>query len=133
MLSRCVGLVLGVPARSVACQVSYTTHTYRISAAMAAPIGGKGAAASRASQPAALVWFRSDLRVTDHEPLFRAAADLQLAQSLEQHGALLLPFFCLDSRELTPRAGEAAAGGGTILGIPQLGPHRLRCAEYSCV
>jgi hypothetical protein len=130
MLSRGVGLVLGVPARSVASQVSKTTHGYRISAAMAAPIGGKGAAAAR---PAALVWFRSDLRVTDHEPLFRAAADLQSAQSLEQHGALLLPFFCLDSRELAPRAGEVAAGGGTVLRIPQLGPHRLRCAEYSCV
>ncbi|KAL4856395.1 Cryptochrome DASH [Chlorella vulgaris] len=98
-----------------------------MSAAMAAPRGGKGAAAAR---PAALVWFRSDLRVTDHEPLFRAAADLQSA--LEQHGALLLPFFCLDSRELAPRAGEAAAGGGTVLGIPQLGPHRLRLLLEGC-
>lgn len=74
-------------------------------------------------KPAALIWFRNDLRLADHEPLHSAAADLQHCLSQGQ-SPLLLPFYCLDERELAPRAGELPQEGG--LDIPQLGPHRLR-------
>ena len=65
-----------------------------------------------AAAAASLVWFRSDLRLADHEPLYTAAA---------QAPQLLLPFYFLDERELA-----APSNGGGSLGIPQLGPHRLR-------
>lgn len=69
------------------------------------------AAAAAAARPAALVWLRRDLRLADNEPLHAAL----------QKGTqpLLLPFFCLDEREL-------AVAEGSLLGLPQLGPHRLR-------
>lgn len=86
--------------------------------AMAAASGGGAAAAAPA---AALVWFRNDLRLGDHEPLFTAASQLQ---GQAQGGALLLPFYCLDERELV-------APEGSRLGLPELGPHRLRQAPPS--
>ena len=124
--------------------------------------GGEGGSATAPAccrsgrrQPAALVWFRNDLRLTDHEPLFRAAADLQSCatarQDWEQQAAaplqqpqqqqpqqqqppqqppqqrqpmpLLLPFYCLDDRDLLPRRLPPEGSG-----LPKLGPHRLRQA-----
>lgn len=84
------------------------------------------AAAAAAASPAAhLVWFRpGDLRLADHEPLHTAAICLQSqlasrGQAAGQPAPLLLPFFCLDERQL-------AAAPHSLLGLPQLGPHRLR-------
>ena len=73
------------------------------------------AAAASGVGAAALVWFRNDLRLADHEPLYSAAS---------QTPQLLLPFHCLDERELAAPGGGSSSGGS--LGIPQLGPHRLR-------
>lgn len=88
--------------------------------------GGSVAAAASAppGHTAALVWFRpGDLRLADHEPLHSAACLVQQQPSHKQQQQvpppLLLPFACLDAREL-------AAGEGSRLGIPALGPHRLR-------
>ena len=100
------------------------------------------AAAAAASPTAHLVWFRpGDLRLADHEPLHTAAICLQSqlasrGQAAGQPAPLLLPFFCLDERQL-------AAAPHSLLGLPQLGPHRLRwvalllasslfCALRSC-
>lgn len=100
------------------------------------------AAAAAASPAAHLVWFRpGDLRLADHEPLHTAAICLQSqlasrGQTAGQPAPLLLPFFCLDERQL-------AAAPHSLLGLPQLGPHRLRwvalllasslfCARRSC-
>ena len=62
-----------------------------------------------------MVWFRNDLRLADHEPLCSAAS---------QTPQLLLPFHCLDERELA--APDGGSSGGGRLDMPQLGPHRLR-------
>ncbi|KAL4431731.1 hypothetical protein ABPG77_002947 [Micractinium sp. CCAP 211/92] len=77
-----------------------------------------GAAATTATAVApattALVWFRpGDLRLSDHEPLHNAAQ----SAALHNEGALLLPFACLEERDLVPSGP---------LGLPRLGPHRLR-------
>ncbi len=96
--------------------------------ASAGPSGGAAAfAAAAAAATAHLVWFRAgDLRLADHEPLHTAASCLQIqsakgSQADGQPEPLLLPFFCLDERQL-------AAALHSLLGLPQLGPHRLRCA-----
>lgn len=94
------------------------------------------AAAAATASAAHLVWFRpGDLRLSDHEPLHTAASCLQSQLSSDSPAAgqpapLLVPFFCLDERQL-------AAAPHSLLGLPQLGPHRLRCAlclpaEFSC-
>jgi hypothetical protein len=96
----------------------------------AAVIYNTQAASTAADLPAALVWFRSDLRLTDHEPLHSAATSLQQALAAAEgtpdqpQPPLLLPFYCLDERELVPRPNDVPEGGS--LGITQLGPHRLR-------
>lgn len=53
-----------------------------------------------------IVWFRSDLRITDHEPLHRAAVT----------GAPVLPVYCFDPRQF----------GETSFGFPRTGPARSR-------
>lgn len=80
---------------------------------MARSAGGTAATAA-ATATTALIWFRpGDLRLHDHEPLHSAAQNAQLHHG----GSLLLPFACLDERELVPSGP---------LGLPRLGPHRLR-------
>jgi deoxyribodipyrimidine photo-lyase len=54
----------------------------------------------------ALIWFRNDLRLHDHEPLVEA---------LEQHDAVL-PVYCLDPRQF----------GETPFGFAKTGPFRTR-------
>ena len=106
-------------------------------------------AAAAGDRPATLVWLRpGDLRLVDHEPLYTAALSLshawngqqhqqlqqqhhqhhhqqqrqhQQQQAVEPRPALLLPFLCLDDRDLLPRA-EPPDG----IGVPTLGPYRLR-------
>lgn len=77
---------------------------------------------------AALVWFRRDLRLADHEPLSVAASGAPAA---------LLPFFCLEAAELRGEPGGGASGGDGAaaehalsppLGLPTVGPHHCRCA-----
>jgi hypothetical protein len=63
----------------------------------------------------ALLWLRrGDLRVADNEALTAAA---------NSGAAHVLPVFCLDPAELRPRQ---PVGEGSALGVPQMGPHRLR-------
>lgn len=51
-----------------------------------------------------LLWFRTDLRLLDHEPLRRAC----------EQGSLLIPLYCLDPRQW----------GQTSFGFPKTGPFR---------
>jgi deoxyribodipyrimidine photo-lyase len=48
---------------------------------------------------AAIVWFRADLRVFDHEPLIKA-----LAHATKAAHAQLIPVFCFDNRLVGPHA-----------------------------
>lgn len=122
-------LLSGTSCLSTAAALRSLSHTPRVS-----PINYKSArkpcarpmataASAAASRPAALVWFRQDLRLADHEPLFRAACQMQEQQveqqQEEEEQPLLLPFACLDERELAPPERSQ-------LGLPLLGPHRLR-------
>ncbi|MFQ3614527.1 MAG: deoxyribodipyrimidine photo-lyase, partial [Cyanobacteriota bacterium] len=53
---------------------------------------------------ATLLWFRTDLRLLDHEPLRRAC----------EQGSPLIPLYCLDPRQW----------GQTSFGFPKTGPFR---------
>ena len=53
-----------------------------------------------------LIWYRNDLRVHDHEPLFRAS----------QSQGQIIPFYCFDSREF----------GKTQFGFPKTGSFRAQ-------
>lgn len=67
-------------------------------------------------QTTALVWFRNDLRLADHQPLLYA---------LQAKPAHLLPFFTIDRSQLLARQ----LPGIHRQGPPQLGPHRCRCGH----
>lgn len=58
-----------------------------------------------------IVWFRRDLRITDHKPLAEAATA----------SGCLVPLYCFDVGELVPRVQD-----GVSIGVPKLGPHRAR-------
>lgn len=58
-----------------------------------------------------LIWYRTDLRIHDHEPL---------AQALKQ-GALVIPFYCYDSRQF----------GQTSFGFAKTGIFRARFLQQS--
>ncbi|HEY9737345.1 MAG TPA: DASH family cryptochrome, partial [Trichocoleus sp.] len=53
-----------------------------------------------------LLWYRNDLRLHDHEPLYRAA----------KQGAQILPLYCFDPRSF----------GQTSFGFAKTGPHRAQ-------
>lgn len=53
-----------------------------------------------------LVWFRNDLRIHDHQPLWEAA----------RSGAPVIPFYCFDPRQF----------GTTSFGFPKTGPYRAQ-------
>lgn len=55
---------------------------------------------------AVLLWFRTDLRLLDHQPLTRAC----------QQGSLLIPLYCLDPRHF----------GQTAFGFPKTGSFRAQ-------
>ena len=65
----------------------------------------------------AVVWFRRDLRVTDHAPLLEAAAA----------GPVVCVYF-LDERRWLPDAAP-----GRQLACPRVGPHRTRFLLESLV
>lgn len=92
-----------------------------------APVGAGGGTAA-ATAATHLVWFRpGDLRLADHEPLHTASSCLaNRLTGADGQPPLLLPFCCLDERQL-------AAAERSQLGLPQLGPHRLRCAWAAAV
>lgn len=69
-----------------------------------------------AEDGASILWLRRDLRLHDNEALL-AACD-------PSRSRYLLPVYVLDpARDVEPRRTRAQGG----LGIPKLGPHRLRC------
>jgi deoxyribodipyrimidine photo-lyase len=53
-----------------------------------------------------LIWYRHDLRLHDHEPLFRAL----------QTAGCILPLYCFDNRQF----------GHTSFGFPKTGPYRTQ-------
>jgi deoxyribodipyrimidine photo-lyase len=53
-----------------------------------------------------LIWYRNDLRIHDHEPLYRAA----------QQGAQVVPLYCVDPRQW----------GQTAFGFVKTGAHRTQ-------
>ncbi|KAK9808788.1 hypothetical protein WJX72_003695 [[Myrmecia] bisecta] len=57
----------------------------------------------------AIVWFRNDLRLTDHLPL---------SEACKQSGPVV-PFFCIDPTCFQPRRPDGS-------GLPKLGPHKCR-------
>ena len=63
------------------------------------------------SQQVILIWYRNDLRVHDHEPLFRA---------LQTQGQII-PFYCFDNREF----------GKTAFGFPKTGGFRAQFLRES--
>jgi len=63
------------------------------------------------SQQSILVWYRNDLRVQDHEPLFRA---------YQTHGQII-PLYCFDLREF----------GKTEFGFPKTGEFRAQFLRES--
>eukprot|EP01126_Amoeba_proteus_P002197 TRINITY_DN10689_c0_g1_i2.p1 TRINITY_DN10689_c0_g1~~TRINITY_DN10689_c0_g1_i2.p1 ORF type:complete len:587 (-),score=69.86 TRINITY_DN10689_c0_g1_i2:182-1942(-) len=75
-----------------------------------------------------VVWFRTDLRLHDHEPLHLVVKEAQA-------GDKLLPIYCFDPRQFAPSFGltrKLLSNGSTEgqpegLGlIPKTGPHRSR-------
>jgi deoxyribodipyrimidine photo-lyase len=96
-------------------------------AAAAAAVAAAGPSTPRPLR-AAVIWMRSDLRVSDHAGVHHATLDG--APGLDW----LLPFHALiEPEELVPSDfnqddSEAEAGGiyPTCLGLPPLGPHQLR-------
>ena len=54
------------------------------------------------SQQTILIWYRNDLRVHDHEPLFRAS----------QTNSAIIPFYCFDEREFDQTAFGFPKTGG---------------------
>ncbi|MFP4694090.1 MAG: DASH family cryptochrome [Halothece sp.] len=58
------------------------------------------------SQQIILIWYRNDLRLHDHEPLFRAS----------QTNSTIIPFYCFDEREF----------GKTPFGFPKTGSFRAQ-------
>ncbi|UBF27512.1 DASH family cryptochrome [Kovacikia minuta CCNUW1] len=56
-----------------------------------------------------LIWFRNDLRLQDHEPLYRAV-------ETQRNAALILPLYCFDPRQF----------GTTPFGFPKTGAFRLQ-------
>lgn len=74
---------------------------------------------STMQQTTALVWFRNDLRLADHQPLHYA---------LQAKPTHLLPFFAIDRSQLLARP----LPGITTQGPPQLGPHRCRYVAVVC-
>ncbi len=63
------------------------------------------------SQRRVLIWYRNDLRVHDHEPLFRAT----------QSQGQVIPFYCFDEREFRK----------TAFGFPKTGSFRARFLQES--
>jgi len=63
------------------------------------------------SQQTILIWYRNDLRVHDHEPLFRAT----------QTQGQIIPFYCFDTREF----------GKTGFGFPKTGSFRAQFLQES--
>lgn len=63
------------------------------------------------SQQRVLIWYRNDLRVHDHEPLFRA----------KQVQGQIIPFYCFDEREF----------GETAFGFPKTGSFRAKFLRES--
>ena len=61
-----------------------------------------------------VVWLRRDLRLSDHPALTAAAQSCQW----------LVAVHVIADRELEPRRNQP----GMTTGVPQLGPHQLRCA-----
>lgn len=132
-------LLLAPPLRTQPVWHLWLSHkrltALRLSSCRAMAHAGRSDSAAAAAA-AHLVWFRpGDLRLTDHEPLHTAASFLQSQLNSDSPAGgppapLLVPFFCLDERQL-------AAAPRSLLGLPQLGPHRLRCAlglpAMSCV
>ena len=118
MIARGLGFTLSYHV-NVHCQPK---KTIRASMSTAPP------AASQASLPcmathgasASVLWLRRDLRLHDNEALL-AACDAS-------RNRYLLPVYVLDpERDMEPRRTRAQGG----LGVPKLGPHRLRC-EHEC-
>uniref|UniRef100_A0A7S3VN31 Photolyase/cryptochrome alpha/beta domain-containing protein n=2 Tax=Dunaliella tertiolecta TaxID=3047 RepID=A0A7S3VN31_DUNTE len=68
-----------------------------------------------------LLWYRQDLRLTDHAGLHEACACKPAA---------LLPFYVLDDRQFKPRTfpqhASAEEGLHFVSGLPKLGPWRCR-------
>lgn len=62
---------------------------------------------------AALVWFRNDLRLVDHQPLLYA---------LQQQPSHMVPFSSIERSQLLARP----LPGIEVQGPPQVGPHRCR-------
>ncbi|AFZ44377.1 deoxyribodipyrimidine photo-lyase (single-stranded DNA-specific) [Halothece sp. PCC 7418] len=63
------------------------------------------------SQQKILIWYRNDLRVHDHEPLFRAS----------KTQGQIIPFYCFDTREF----------GHTGFGFPKTGSFRAQFLQES--
>lgn len=57
-----------------------------------------------------LIWYRNDLRVHDHEPLYQAV------EQAKAPGSQLLPFYCFDPRQF----------GTTSFGFPKTGAFRAQ-------
>ncbi len=53
------------------------------------------------NQPRILVWYRNDLRLHDHQPLYRAC----------QEKAEIIPVYCFDHRQFGKTAYEFAKTG----------------------
>lgn len=66
-----------------------------------------------AARRIALLWYRNDLRLADHEPLTTASTDYDS----------LLPFACLDPAQYAPRMFE---GLEPLPLIPREGPHKAQ-------
>jgi deoxyribodipyrimidine photo-lyase len=63
------------------------------------------------ARPIILIWYRNDIRVHDHEPLYRATVE----------NASLVPFYCFDDRSF----------GTTSFGFPKTGAFRARFLRQS--
>jgi hypothetical protein len=64
-----------------------------------------------------IVWFRHDLRLTDHAALVSA----------QNSCSEILPLFVIDNSGLVPRRNQP----GCETGVPATGPHKVRCAASS--
>lgn len=58
-----------------------------------------------------LIWYRHDLRIHDHEPLYEAL----------KQGAAVVPVYCFDPRQLDPQQS-----GETTFGFPKTGAFRMQ-------
>jgi hypothetical protein len=63
-----------------------------------------------------IVWFRRDLRLTDHAAL----------HSAQQSCSTILPIFVVDSSSLAPRRNQP----GCETGVPMTGPHQVRYVQH---